>query len=405
MTAPPGGGRYRKRQAMARERRRRWTPSPPAPGNWTRRSLLAAAVGSAATLVGCAGDRTDGPHPAFVGTPRPVPQVPGEPGRWRDRTLRVTAFGGPVEDALREHVWDPFAAATGCEIVVMGPDISMLATPAASRIPDLSLASPVDAALAAAAGETVPFDPSLVPAGMTDLAGTSPATLPAFSYALVNARRRGAFPEGAEPVGWPAWWDDAAYPAARTLGRDPLGTLEIALLADGAAIDTLYPLDVDRALSALARIAATVEDRWWMRGIEPVGWLGSSRADLGSAWHHRVIAAQWDGLAVDLSWPGGLLATDRWVVPTGSNQPEVAAEAAAFALLPETQAAFARATRMGPVNPDAFAFIEPWVRPTLPTSPETLPLLARIDGAWWAGHGADARDRFDRWFAARPFGS
>lgn len=368
----------------------------------TRRALLATAAGTASALAGCGGQPSGALQPPFAGTPDPGLPVPGKPDRWQGTTVRVTAFGGPVEDALRELVWDPFAAATGCEVVVLGPDVSPAATLIVPRVPDLSLVDPVRAASAEMAGDCIPFDPALVPAGVAGASGAVLATLPAFSYALVNARRRGAFAVGGEPVDWPAWWDDAAYPAARTLGRDPLGTLEAALLADGVAIEALYPLDVDRALAALERVAAAVGDRWWTRGIEPVGWLGSSRADLGSAWHHRVIAAQWDGLAVDLSWPGALLATDRWLVPAGARSPDAAAEMAAFAVLPETQAAFARAVRMGPVNPGAFAFIEPWLRPTLPTAPETLPLLARIDGAWWSSNGAATRERFDRWFASRP---
>ena len=371
-------------------------------GRWSRRSLLATTAGAAAVMAGCNGEPTGALRPAFVGTPALLPPVPGAPDRWRNVALRVTAFGGPVEDALREHVWNPFSAATGCDIVVMGPDASPGATPIVPRAADLSLVDPVRAARVEADGAFVPFDPSLIPPGVAGAGGGPLATLPAFSYALVNARRRGAFPEGAEPIGWPAWWNVAEYPAGRALGRDPLGTLEIALLADGVSADALYPLDVNRALAALDAVAPSVEDRWWTRGIEPVGWLGASRADLASAWHHRVIAAQWDGLAVDLSWPGGLLATDRWLVPAEARHPETAADLAAFALLPETQAAFARAVRMGPVNPEAFAFIEPWLRPTLPTAPETLPLLARLDGAWWAGNGANARERFDRWFAIRP---
>jgi putative spermidine/putrescine transport system substrate-binding protein len=194
----------------------------------------------------------------------------------------------------------------------------------------------------------------------------------------------------------------AGVPAARTLGRDPLGTLEVALLGDGVAPTDLYPLDIERALAALDRVATTVGERWWTRGIEPVGWIGAGEADLGSAWHHRVVAGQWDGLAVDLSWPGGLLATDRWLVPAGAREPDIAADLVAFALAAEVQAAFARETRMGPVNPDAFAFVEPWLRPTMPTSPDVVDSLVPLDGAWWAQQGVAARERFDRWFASRP---
>jgi putative spermidine/putrescine transport system substrate-binding protein len=318
--------------------------------------------------------------------------------------VRVAAFGGEIESALRAVVWDPFAAYTGCT-VESGRSFDMLfSTPIPGVGPDLRLVDPIAAAAIEADGTAAPFDPAVLPTGLLTHSAESLATVPAFGYALVNARRRGAFPEGSEPIGWSQWWDTTGRPAARALGRDPIGTLEIALLADGVATDGLYPLDVDRALAALDRVADSVDDRWWARGIESVGWLGQGRADLASAWHHRVFSAQWDGLAVDLSWPGGLLAIDRWSIPASAREPDLAAELAAFALLPETQAAFARETRMGPVNPDAFALVEPWLRPTLPTAPEVLPQLARLDGSWWSSSGPAARAQFERWLAARSPG-
>jgi hypothetical protein len=57
---------------------------------------------------------------------------------------------------------------------------------------------------------------------------------------------------------------------------------------------------------------------------------------------------------------------------------------------------------MGPVNPEAFAWIEPWLLDTLPTAEPQATRLARLDGAWWHEHGASARADLDSWFGARP---
>lgn len=341
----------------------------------------------------------------FLGTPSAAVPVSGDPGRWSGRSVRVAAYGGEVEEALRTAVWEPFAAATGCTVLPVAADRAALAaTPSPERPPDLLLCDPVTAVELAAAGVAAPAPAGVVPDTIEQVPGGAAADgiVPAFAYAMVNASQRHAFPPGGAPATWTAWWDVAEFPGPRTLRRDPLGTLEIALLADGASPDALYPLDVDRAIAALDRVAESVGDRWWTRGVEPVGWIGWDRAILGAAWHHRVISGQWEGLAVDLDWGQGVLATDRWIVPNGAEEPEIAFDLLAFTLGAEAQAAFARETRMGPVNPEAFAFIEPWLLPTIPTAPTQRDRLVPLDPAWWASEGPAARSAVDAWFATLP---
>lgn len=377
---------------------------PPLPARrLSRRALagLGAGIGGA-LLAGCQGPGEESGL-VFVGTPAATPQVPGEPGRWRDRTVRVSAYGGEVEDALRVTVWDPFAAVTGCTVLPVRVDrAAIVGTPTPQRLPDLLLCDPVTAVDLAVAGVA-----SAIPAGIlpADLGLAAEDSAPAYSYALVNASQRQAFTPGGAPATWAEWWDVTRYPGPRTLRRDPLGTLEIALLADGVSPGSLYPLDVDRAIAALERVAESVGDRWWTRGVEPVGWIGWDRAILGAAWHHRVVSGQWEGLAVDLDWQQGILATDRWIVPSGAEEPEIAFDLLAFTLGAEAQAAFARETRMGPVNPGAFAFVEPWLLPTIPTAPPQRDLLVDLDAGWWAGEGISARSAVDAWFATLPAAS
>jgi len=377
----------------------------------SRRALLAAAGGVVLLGAGCGGGTGSQPEGApFVGTPERVAPVPGAAGRWAGRTLRVSAFGGEVEEALRALLWEPFARHTGCAIESAAVSFApAAATPVADdgtpsfALPlssaDLVLADPIAASAAAERGDLTDLSADVVPDAAVGRLSGSPAA-PAFAYALVNARHRGAFPEGSAPTSWTEWWDTDGLPGARSLGRSPIGTLEVALLADGVAPRGLYPLDIGRALASLGRVVEAVGERWWNRGIEPVGWLGTGRAELASAWHHRVVAGQWDGLAVDLEWEGGILVVDQWVVPAGAREPEVAVDLIRFALSPERQAAFARETRLGPVVPDALQWIEPWLLPTIPTAPPHDGRLVPLDPAWWATAGGEARTEFDGWLAA-----
>lgn len=379
--------------------------SPAAPARRrSRRAVLTAAAGSVLALAGCGGGSAPaGSDPsAYRGTPVvPVP-VPGQRNRWAGRTVRVAAFGGQVEAALRSLVWEPFSARTGCRVesVVRTPPIGAGGTPPAGGPPraDLLLADPITAA--GALDDYAPLPAGLVAANASGRLGDGAATAPAFAYALVIAQRRGAFAAGAAPATWADWWDVARFPGNRALGRSPVGTLEAALLADGVAPAALYPLDVARALAALDRVAASIGDRWWTQGIEPVGWLGTDRAELASAWHHRVIAGQWDGLAVDLAWDGGVVVVDQWAVPRGAAEPEIAVDLLRYTLDPAVQAAVARETRLGPMVPAAFERIEPWLLPTIPTAPPQVDGLVPLDPGWWAESGPAARDAFEEWFTA-----
>jgi putative spermidine/putrescine transport system substrate-binding protein len=382
-------------------------PDPGAPTlRLSRRSLVTAAGALVVLGPGCT-DRSASEDvlPDFLGTPAAA-AVGGEAGRWAGRTLRVSAFGGQVEDALRSLVWEPFAGHTGCMIesvlgsfwtsatpIPTGVSAALGAAPAA----DLVLADPISAAAAAANGELATLPSDVASLGQIGRLG-GPFAVPAFAYALVNARRRDAFPEAMTPASWADWWDGRRFPGGRSLGRGPTGTLEVALLADGVPAAELYPLALPRALAALDRIVSAIGKRWWTRGLEPVGWLGNGHADLASAWHHRVVAGQWDGLAVDLTWRDALLVVDQWVVPAATQEPEVAADLIKFASTPERQAALARETRLGPVVSDALRWIEPWLLPTIPTAPPHGERLVPLDPAWWASNRATAQAEFDRWF-------
>ncbi|MFM9107824.1 MAG: extracellular solute-binding protein, partial [Chloroflexota bacterium] len=354
----------------------------------------------AAALAGCGGPG-EPVDPRFAGTPPATPVAPGPAGRWQGRTVTVSSYGGEVERALRTLVWDPFERTTGCSILSFANESAGPGTPVPVAPVDLALADPVSAARFIAAGGGRPLDASLLP-GAAAPGMAAAGAMPAHAYALVNCRKRDAFAAGAAPDSWTAWWDVDALPAPRTMRRGAVGTLEIALLADGADPGALYPLDIDRAIASLARIAEAVGDRWWTRGIEPVGWISADRATLGVAWHHRVLAGQWDGRAVDFTWNQGILATDCWLAPRSGAAADIADDLLAWTLSPLSQAAFARETRLGPVNAEAFAYIEPWLLDTLPTAEPQAASLVRLDGAWWAERETAAAAAMDDWLATLP---
>ena len=385
-------------------------PSPPwRPGAplTRRRLLLAGAGGVAGALSGCGG----GPAPRPTTAPAPgtvIGPVPGfdDPQRWAGRTLQVGAWGGEVQTALRDGVWRPFAAATGCVVEEVTTDYGRLNAAIAAGRPfaDVLLVDALWAETAPALGYVQPLGLGALAPSAVEAFGGGEAAAPAFAYALVSAYRRDAVAGDAPPQTWAEWWDAQRYPGRRALARDPFGTFEFALLADGVPPDELYPLDGRRAIEALKEISGKIVERWWDSGAEPVHWLGSERADLASSWHYRVTAGQRDGLAVDLVWNQGLVITDHWVVPVGAREPEMALDFVRYALTPQAQARLARQVPLGPINPAAFELLDPAVGATLPTTPTNLPQLLRPDFAWWAANRGEAVQRFNAWLLGTPGG-
>jgi putative spermidine/putrescine transport system substrate-binding protein len=371
------------------------------PRRLNRRGLIGAAAGVLTAAVGCIGQPPPPSPPASPRAATPVGPVPGfeDPQRWAGRTLRVGAWGGEVQAALRRALWEPFAAATGCTIAEVTTDYSRLQeTIAQGRgYADVLVVDAIWAETALAGGFVQPVDTSGLDAAVLAAFGGGQASLPAYAYALVDAFRRDAITVEAPPQSWVEWWDKKRFPGPRALSRDPFGTFEFALLSTGLTPAQLYPLDPVKAIERLRLISDKIVERWWDGGLQPVAWLGTERADLASAWHYRVIAGQQDGYAIDLVWHQGLLVTDRWVIPTGAAAPEIAHDFIRYALTPQAQAALAREVPLGPVVPAALPLLEPMLLARLPTAPANLPNLIRADVAWWAAHRGEAIQAMNSW--------
>ena len=357
--------------------------------------MALAAAGGAGLLAGCGDDDDAEPLPtaaASVGTPIAV--VPGfaDPQRWAGRVVRVGGWGGEVQSALRERVWQPFAAATGCTIQDVTTDYDQLKASLERGTPfaDLLLVDAIWAETALAEGlvEALP-EGTVDPENFAPFA-VSEAAVPAFAYAMVSAFRRDTVGQASPPSSWREWWDSGVYPVPRSLPRQAFGTFEFALLADGIEPSALYPLDGQRAVEKLTAISGKVAELWWERGEEPVLWLQRRRAEMVAAWHHRVVASQLDGRPVDFIWDEGLVVADQWVVPRGAPAADVGRDLMAYATTAEAQANLAATVPLGPVVPDAFALIEPRVAARLPTNPAALDKLGPcrrclVVGQWRRG--------------------
>lgn len=323
----------------------------------SRRALLVAAAGLAAGLAGCGGE--------------PV-------RRWAGRSLAVVAIGGvlrlggvttggALRQALYEAAYAPFARATGC------------------RVQDFAL--PIGDILRESRRQSlvgqVQWDALVLPAPHAALAARATPgifaaePLPVATDGLVLAYRTGPL-RGQVPASWADVWS-GDLPGLRLLPEDPVGLLEVALLADGVAPDALYPLDLDRAFAALDRLPeGTVA--WWQPAGQPGEQLTLGAADLAllPAGEARAAIA------------GGAVAT---VAPLPSPSFPLAICLPARAPNRDVARDFATALQGEPIQ--AALRDASYGQPA--ASPDSLPL----DIAWWHEEGVAALARFERWRASR----
>jgi putative spermidine/putrescine transport system substrate-binding protein len=345
--------------------------------------MLTLAVAIPFFCSGCAGDRE------------------AEDASQAQRELVVVSYGGAYQEAQRKAFFEPFAERYGVTVreetwtgdfaalrsMVESGDVSWDVVAAEDY---MVLRGAQDGLLEEIDYSNVPGD-ELIPGAVHDY-GVASAF---FSTVLAYNTDHFADPDS-HPVGWSQFWDTTTFPGARTLRKNPLTTLEIALLASGVSRDELYPLDLDRAFASLDAIRDDVTV-WWEDGARPAELLASGEVRLGSAWNGRIHSAANAGEPVALDWENGVISADWWVIPRGAVNSDVAQDFIAFASSADPQAALPSFIPYGPVNQTAIQRLPPDVLDNLPTAPENLARQVMVDAEWWNENLDRVLDTWNAW--------
>lgn len=199
--------------------------------------------------------------------------------------------------------------------------------------------------------------------------------------------------EGPHPTSWAEFFDTAKLPGKRSIYNWPYGMIEIALLADGVAMDELYPLDLDRAF---AKIASIKDDLvFWNTGAEAQQLILSSAVDFIVPWSSRAAYLAIGGMPIALEWNQNLRIASYHVVPEGVDTASSVAFIGA-ALTPEAQAEFAVLSGgLAPVTRAGTEAVADDLKPYLATTPENWDAaIGWIDDAWWAENLQDVTTKW-----------
>ncbi len=215
------------------------------------------------------------------------------------------------------------------------------------------------------------------------------------TYATVIGYRTDRFGKNG-PDSWADFWNVAKFPGRRAMHKHPIDTLEEALMADGVAMDKLYPIDMDRAFRKLDQIKPHV-DVWWTGGAQTTQMLESGEVDMVPLWNARAQVIIDAGKPVGISWNQGIFALEGWVIPKGDPRADTARKFVAFCANAKRQAEFVSSLSYGPTNPKAYDYISPERAKYLPTAPANLKLMVQSSTEWWGRNKAQAIERFNAW--------
>lgn len=371
--------------------------------------LIALGAG-AVVLAGCErsddnGEPTPGGSPGSTPVGTTISTVVGydNPTIWTGQTLTVTSWGGEYQDAQEQAIFEPFQRLTGAKIRTETTDIPVLRDQVESEdvtwdVCDVLLEDVIGLANLGAIEE---IDYNVIDAdGIFDDVRLDHGVGSSY-YSTLQAFQLNRWEGVPDPSTWADFWNLDRYPGTRGLHQQPQTTLEFALLADGVPLNELYPLDVDRAFAMLDRIRDAIT-LWWEQGAQPAQILNSGDLDMTAAWHSRVERVRADGAPVGISWNGGALSGDAWVIPKGSANREVAMDFINFATRPEVCAAFSTLVPFGPVNRNAFDYIPQAVAELLPSYPPHKDVQFTIDFDWWFNQQEELTERFDAWLTEHP---
>ncbi len=202
------------------------------------------------------------------------------------------------------------------------------------------------------------------------------------------------------PQSWADFWNVDRFKGRRAMRRHPFDTIEEALMADGVASNSVYPLDLPRAFRKLDQIKPHVAI-WWTGGAQASQLIKSGEVDLIATWNARAQAAIDDGAKYQIVWNQGVAVLDGLCIPKGSPKAALAKEFIKFCANAQRQAVFSKHIAYGPTNPNAFKFIAPERALILPSNPKYISNLVLQTPEAWAAFKDKATEMFDAWVTKR----
>lgn len=316
----------------------------------------------------------------------------------------IATTGGLMRNMLEEHMYAPFAKATGVEVI-----------PFDIEVPD-------QWARAEAMARTGNMEFDIVTATGPDLVDKTEILHEIDCSALKNviefgvegscepygvARTTGGmliaydkevFPEG--PQNWADFWDVKKFPGPRGLpdtGDRDWWVPAVALLADGVKPSELFPMDLDRAYAKLDQIRPHISV-WWKTGNQVQQIMRDKEVVMTMSYSGRALATIKEGSPWAMAWSDAL--KDTGYMSVMKDAPNVAGALAYIDFFygnAEAHPIFMRAVNYATSSAAGLEKMPPEERLLYATAPENYSKLVQPDFKWIGENRAMLRDRWTAW--------
>lgn len=352
-------------------------------------TAAALATGLTLALAACAGGDAGGNETTGSGD---------SSGDLAGTELTYAGFGGSYEAAVKESLFDPFGEETGVEVLydTSGSSVARLIEMSDAGAMTLDLIDAEDSTLAQflAADVLQPLDLDVEPDEFANPDAITEYSVPWYIFSR-NIFWNTDTVEGLES--WEDLFDLEAHPGKRGFLSLPWGTLEGALIADGVAVDELYPLDLDRAFAKLDEIRD--ETIFFQSNGDLQNAVAQGEVDAGYINLARLkTVAESGGVPVDYTWTGAVLSTQQLVIPEGAPNEPAALAAIQYSLTDGSQQSILDTLGYTPSRTSVLDNLDGETLADLPGTNETASdETFYIDTEWWAENGAETLERWQAW--------
>lgn len=222
------------------------------------------------------------------------------------------------------------------------------------------------------------------------------------SWSTIYAFRTDAFPKE-KPKKLEDFFDVKTFPGPRSVGKSPLGVIEMALIADGVAPKDVYATlatdaGLERAIAKLNSIRSSITV-FWEGGAKPPQLLADKEVVMSTAWNGRIDSAIKAGQPFEIVWDGEVVDYVWWTMPKGHPEKALGYEFIAFASRPEIMAQFPKLQAYGPTVKKAFDYLDAATLKLLPTAPENMKRYLTLNARFWADNRERINRRYQVWLA------
>ncbi len=343
-------------------------------------------------LAACSGGQSE---PPAAEESQPAAEE-SQPAAEESGTLTVASWGGAYQEAQTNAWFDPFTAETGVTVIQDSPTdyAKVQAMVEAGQVTWDVVDIENDFAIGQSEEFFEPIDYSIVPKDQIIPGLANEYRVGNILYATVLGYSTDMLAE--VPQGWADFFDLEKFPVTRSLPRSASRfVLEMALVADGADSNDLYPLDIDRALAKLD----TIKDDtiFWETGAQSAQQLADGEAVMGMIWNGRVQTAIDEGAPLAIQWNQHIALADYWAVPKGAPNKEAAMHFIAFTLSDQNSHKISDFISYAPTNVETFAKVNADMAPLLPTYEDRPAQSFQVSDAWWDVNRETTVERYNEW--------